>query len=125
MAFSLEKLHNILLALLLVFSPMQNLFAGTSVDMPAGMGHHNMVHEGSSPMVMDAEQAMSPDCQHCDGNTACQDHNCSHAHCASCVPGLISYLHQVRITAASYRYVAFSQTLSKQHTSHPFRPPRV
>ncbi len=114
-----------LLMLLLAFSPLQSVVAGVDLHMAMEKGMSGMTHAETGGMGMQDHQGASPDCQHCDGQSGCNQHNCTHSHCASCVPGLLSFIQQTVTTTGSDSYPVLAQILSSRCSSHPFRPPKA
>jgi uncharacterized protein YuzB (UPF0349 family) len=124
MTRSPKKLPLLLLALLLAFSPLQNAFAGLDFHMTEKKAQPGMNHADTGGMSMHGYQGMNADCQHCDEQIGCNEHDCSLTHCASCVPGLLSFVQQNVIIAGNDTYPPFKQILTSCFTSHLFRPPK-
>jgi hypothetical protein len=120
-----DKLLSLLLMLLLAFSPLQGVMAGADVQLGVETGQPGMTHSETGGMSMHDAQRMSADCQHCDEQSGCNQHDCSHTHCASCVPGLLSFFQQTATTVGSDSYPVMEPILSSRFTSHPFRPPKA
>ena len=125
MSRSTNKLPLILLSLILIISPLQGAFAALNFYASPDISRHGMNHNGPGAVAMDAAKAMSGDCQHCTEQNGCDGHDCSHTHCASCIPGLLGFTQlDVTIRGADL-YPRFEQVLSNRFTSHPFRPPKA
>ncbi len=125
MSRSPNRLFSILLMLLLAFSPLQSVLAGVDFHRAMEKGMSGMTHAETGGMSMQDHQGMSPDCQHCDEQSGCNQHNCTHTHCASCVPGLLSFIQQTVTIAGSDSYSVLEPVFSSRFTSHPFRPPKA
>ena len=129
------NLLHICLALLLICAPLQSALAGL-VPAPVAAkaahamahGHDNhameMGHESALPMVMDDTHPMSPDCPQCKDHGGCDSHGCTHAHCASCVPGMLTHANPPLNSAGSDLYVQTQESFVERHLTHPFRPPK-
>jgi hypothetical protein len=122
---STNKLPFFLLALTLLFSPLQSALAGLDFHASGESGQHNMHHTDASAARMDAGQMMSADCQHCTEQNGCNHHNCSHSHCTSCTPGLLGFFQLDLATRGTDLYQQVNQILLKHFTAHPYRPPKV
>jgi hypothetical protein len=125
MVRSSKKLPLLLLALLMVFSPLQSAFAGVDFHLPVEEGQPGIHHPDMGGMSMHDEHGMNADCQHCDEQTGCNGHDCSHSHCASCVPGLLCVIKLTVTSTGSDSYAVSEPVHSSCLTSHPYRPPKV
>jgi len=121
---STNKLPFFLLALTLLFSPLQGALAGLDFHVSQS-GQHDMHHADMGATHMDACQMMSGDCQHCTEQNGCNHHNCSHSHCASCTPGLIGYFQSDLEIRGTDLYQHVNQILLNHFTAHPYRPPKA
>ncbi|MEJ2589969.1 MAG: hypothetical protein P8178_00985 [Candidatus Thiodiazotropha sp.] len=129
------NLLHICLALLLICAPLQNALAGLAPapmtgKVAHGMGHGSahpstvMAHENTLPMAMDDTQPMSPDCPQCKDHGGCDSHGCTHAQCASCIPGMLSRANPPMTSAGSDVYAQTQESFVERHLPHPFRPPK-
>ena len=124
MSRSTHKLLFILLALMVIATPLQNAIAALEVQLSTPMGPHVMHHTGGGMMDLDV-QGKSADCQHCVAGNGCENHDCSLTHCGSCVPGLIRSTPAALTTRSADLYPRIDLLLSDSFTSHPFRPPKA
>jgi hypothetical protein len=126
MRHSPEPLLHILLALLLLLSPLQRVMAGVMPGSVQTKAIHVMSHGDADTLAMHDTQAMSSDCPQCTEHGGCDDsHGCNHVHCASCcVPGMLSHVYQLLTPVGSIFYAQTDDTFVDRHTSHPFRPPK-
>jgi hypothetical protein len=130
------NLLHICLALLLISSPLQSALAGlvhapmavkAARAMDHGHAHHTMVmggHERAPFMAMDDTQPMSPDCPQCEDHGGCDCHDCTHAHCASCVSGMLTHANPPVTSVGSDVYAQIQESIFERHPPHPFRPPK-
>ena len=130
------NLLHICLALLLICSPLQSALAGlvpapmaakAARAMDHGHAHHTMAmgHERTLPMAMDDTQPMPPDCPQCKDHGGCDSHDCTHAHCASCVPGMLTHANPPVTSAGADVYARTQESFFERHHPHPFRPPKA
>lgn len=119
-----EKILLIMLALLLILSPLQSLMAGFSPDTTEACAVHGLSHANAQGMTMDHEQAMNPDCQQCNDHAGCDGHGCIHTHCASCFPGMLTFASHMAMPSGTTVYLQTDETYPSFYSAHPFRPPK-
>lgn len=116
---------HLLLALLLLFSPLQSVLAGVATGPMHDGSVHVMAQGDGHAMAMHLSQVKSPDdCPQCKDHKGCDSHGCTHAQCFSCVPGLLTYVHRLVMPAGCADYAQTDESFIERSISHPFRPPK-
>ena len=117
---------HILLSLLLLISSLQSVLAGVAPSpMHDGGSVHVMAQGDGHAMATHHSQVKSPDgCPQCKHRNGCDSHGCTHAQCFSCVPGLLTYVHQLVTPNGCADYAQTDESFIERSISHPFRPPK-
>lgn len=123
-----RQIISLLIAMLLVLSPLQGAMAGIASGGMAPMSSMQSMPAGDMVMdhnMMQKASASDHQCDECNTNACCSGAQCLSGHCATCAFGLVPVIS--RVTVAIVRVMAFApdSTHLQQVPDTLFRPPRA
>ena len=109
----------LMLILMLALSPLQSVMA-VSPGVGASVPQAECMHEGDMEMTAD-DDAMKPDCEHCNSGHACTSGHCTPLSALAVLPAFSYPAISTLTTSSSLADVRFTSQLC----TSLFRPPRA
>jgi len=116
---------NVILAFLVLLSPLQGAFAGIVAPSEHHTATHQMDPGHGGHIAPNHSDETAHECDRCLDNSCCDGPICGIGQCSSCMPSLVSPSSDRELPPAGALHALSEQTPNRSSPFLLFRPPRA